>query len=70
MTGVSVNRRGKGGSGCTRATQATVDLTLNLNIIIHGLAPPQALLISHRGERETRVISDEAQGTMERRCER
>ena len=35
----------------------------------HGLPPPQAIPISHRGERETRVASDEAQGTMERRCE-
>ena len=69
MTGVLVNKRGKGDSERTRATQATVDLTLNLIIIIHGLPPPQALLISHRGERETRVMGEEAQGAMER-CQR
>ena len=33
-------------------------------------APPQTIPVSHRGERETRVTSDEAQGTMARRCER
>ena len=33
-------------------------------------APSKTIPDSHRGERETRVTSDEAQGTMERRCER
>ena len=33
-------------------------------------APSKTIPDSQRGERETRVTSDEAQGTMERRCER
>ena len=37
-------------------------------ITIHGLPPPQTLPVSYGGKRETHVISDEAQGTMERRC--
>ena len=49
-------------AGCSRLD--------NLIITIHGLPPLQALHISHRGERETRVTGDEAQGTMERKCRR
>ena len=42
----------------------------NLIMTIHGLLPPQVIPISRRGERETRVTGDEAQETMERKCER
>ena len=62
-------RRGEGDTRRPRATQAAVGLTTYI-ITIYGLPPIQALYFSHRGDRETGVTSDEAQGTMGRRCER
>ena len=68
MKGVLVNRGEKGVRGAREPRR--LQSADNLIITVHDLSPPQVLLISHRGERETRVIGGEAQRTMERRCEK